>query len=457
MASLQLYGCWRSSASHRLQIGLRLKQLPFSYHPVSLDQGEQHSDWYRALNPRAEVPTLLVDGDAWVQSLAILETLDETFGDQGQPLLPGNAKERRLCRAIAEQVNSSLQPLLLPARLRQPILKATATDAARNTCNAAIQAGVRTHQLQALELLNAWLGSLPGPCCLGPEPSLADVVVVPQLEAAMRLGIDLNPYKRLSDLHTHCLGLEPFAAAAPEQQPDAPDQTTLGSPSPSSLLAHKEPGPELAAYLSHTTNQPIPGLEHSREHTLQNFGVVASKMTSLGGCLLLRWLCRSRGVRRALEVGVFTGSSSMALLDGLGPEGHLVAIDREPRFTREAEAAWSSLGRRQQITLVHGDANEQMSALQIAAGFDLIHIVGDNGDYPQQLDLALPLLNPGGLIVFDNVLWRGRVVNPGSDPSARVLDQLNRELQNRSDLHCTVLNLGDGVALVEPVSNQPCP
>ena len=68
-----------------------------------------------------------------------------------------------------------------------------------------------------------------------------------------------------------------------------------------------------------------------------------------------------------------------------------------------------------------------------------------------------PLLNPGGLIVFDNVLWRGRVVNPGSDPSARVLDQLNRELQNRSDLHCTVLHLGDGVALVEPVSNQPCP
>ena len=61
------------------------------------------------------------------------------------------------------------------------------------------------------------------------------------------------------------------------------------------------------------------------------------------------------------------------------------------------------------------------------------------------------------LIVFDNVLWRGRVVNPGSDSSARVLDQLNRDLQNRSDLHCTVLNLGDGVALVEPLSNQPCP
>ena len=132
MPSLQLYGCWRSSASHRLQIALRLKQLPFQYIPVSLDQGEQHSDWYRAMNPRAEVPTLLVDGVPWVQTMAILETLEESVAGQGIPLLPSDTHKRRICRSIAEQVNSSLQPLLLPARLRKPILKANEQTSAGN-------------------------------------------------------------------------------------------------------------------------------------------------------------------------------------------------------------------------------------------------------------------------------------------------------------------------------------
>ncbi len=462
MASLQLYGCWRSSASHRLQIGLRLKQLPFEYTPVSLDEKEQHSDWYRALNPRGEVPTLVVDGSPWVQTLAILETLDERFADQGVPLLPRDPAQRQLCRAIAEQVNSSLQPLLLPARLRQPILQAADADCAPALATA-LQAGVRAHQADALNTLNSWLEALPGPFCLGSAPTLADTCVVAQLEAAMRLGLDLNPFKRLSELHTHCLRHEAFAASAPEQQPDAPHQAPAGSSSVAAglnrslLLSHKDPVPELAAYLGSTANQPIPGLQQLRERTLQHYGVVASKMTSLDGCLLLRWLCRSRGVQRVLEVGVFTGSSSLALLDGLEEEGHLTAIDLEPRFTREAEAAWTALGRREQVTLLHGDANTRMAELRGQERFDLIYVDGDNGDYLHQLDLALPLLNPGGLIVFDNVLWRGRVVDPGTDPSALALDHLNRTLQQRSNLRCTVLSLSDGLALVESLNAPPSP
>ena len=128
MSERTLYGCWRSSASHRLQIGLRLKQLPFTYKPVSLEAGEQHGPWYRAINPHGEVPTLVVDGTAWTQSLAILESLDEQHPDQGIALLPRDADQRRQCRAIAEHINSSLQPLLLPARLRQPLLQAAESD-----------------------------------------------------------------------------------------------------------------------------------------------------------------------------------------------------------------------------------------------------------------------------------------------------------------------------------------
>ena len=225
MPSLELYGCWRSSASQRLQIGLRLKELPFSYIPVSLDRGEQHSDWYRAINPRAELPTLMVDGEPWVQTLAILETLDETFPEQGHSLLPTTHRERRICRAIAEQINSSLQPLLLPARLRKPIIKAGGQTAVKQL-EPALQAGIREHQLHALNDLNSWLTTFPGPFCLGSAPTMADACVVPQLDAAIRLGLDLSPLERLVALHRHCQSLEPFAWASPDQQPDAPNRET---------------------------------------------------------------------------------------------------------------------------------------------------------------------------------------------------------------------------------------
>ena len=223
MPSLELYGCWRSSASQRLQIGLRLKELPFSYTPVSLDRGEQHSDWYRSINPRSELPTLMVDGEPWVQTLAILETLEETFPEQGQSLLPTTHRERRICRAIAEQINSSLQPLLLPARLRKPIIEAGG-QAVAQTLEPALKAGIRQHQLHALSDLNSWLSSFPGPFCLGPTPTMADVCVVPQIDAARRLGLDLSPLERLVALHRHCLSLEPFANASPDRQPDAPNR-----------------------------------------------------------------------------------------------------------------------------------------------------------------------------------------------------------------------------------------
>ena len=88
MAEFVLYGCWRSSASDRLQIGLRCKALSFRYVPVDLDQSEQTSDSYLAINPRGEVPTLIVDGQAWFQTLSILVELEGRYPDQGFALLP---------------------------------------------------------------------------------------------------------------------------------------------------------------------------------------------------------------------------------------------------------------------------------------------------------------------------------------------------------------------------------
>lgn len=446
MEQIVLYGCWRSSASHRLQIALRLKGLDFDYRPVDLDRGEQHSPWFRAINPRGELPVLIVNGETWFQSLSILEALEECYPQQGLALLPHDPRQKRLCRELAEAINSSLQPLLLPARLRQPILQAAAAER-RTEIEEALRNGVRSYQLEALGQLERWLRPLPGPFCLGDSPTLADVLLVPQLEAAMRLGIDINGFRRLSDLHSACRSLEAFAAAAPERQSDAPIEDRQQLAVRQELLAHKDPSPRVADYLSTVANGPIPGLEACRGQTLEQFGVVASKMTSLDGCLLLRWLCRSRGVRKALEIGVFTGSSSLAILDGLTADGRLMAIDNDPRSTAVAEQCWQAVGRSDQVDLRIGDALEQMPLL--TEEFELIYVDGDNHDYGRYLELALPLMAPGGLLVFDNVLWRGRVLEPADDSSAISLDHLIRLLAARADLDCTVLSVSDGLALVQ--------
>ena len=114
MIKLVLHNYWRSSASHRVRIGLHLKGLAYDYVAVNILHKEQHADAYRAKNPMAQVPTLEVTEDdgsvrAITQSLPILEYLDERF--RTPPILPADPYLRARCRMLAEIVNAGIQPL----------------------------------------------------------------------------------------------------------------------------------------------------------------------------------------------------------------------------------------------------------------------------------------------------------------------------------------------------------
>ncbi|MBA2538679.1 MAG: glutathione S-transferase N-terminal domain-containing protein, partial [Deltaproteobacteria bacterium] len=111
---LVLHNYWRSSASHRVRIGLGLKQLAFEYRVVNIVKGAQLDDAYRAMNPSAQVPTLeITEDDGMVraidQSLPILEYLEERF--PAVPILPQDLYARARARALAEIINSGIQPL----------------------------------------------------------------------------------------------------------------------------------------------------------------------------------------------------------------------------------------------------------------------------------------------------------------------------------------------------------
>ncbi|GGY91717.1 maleylacetoacetate isomerase [Novosphingobium colocasiae] len=211
--SLVLHGYWRSSAAYRVRIALALKGL--EYQPVSHDLrgGAQHAPAYRALAPQALVPALEADGQVLTQSLAILEWLEETH--PAPALLPAGAGERAIVRAMALCVACDIHPLN-NLRVLQVLKHDLGLDEAARDRWVARWIG---EGFAALETMVARHG---GQYCFGDEPGLADCCLVPQIYNARRFGVDLEPYPRLVAIDGACQALAAFAAAAPENQPDAP-------------------------------------------------------------------------------------------------------------------------------------------------------------------------------------------------------------------------------------------
>ncbi len=203
-----LHNYWRSSASHRVRIGLGLKGLAYEYVAVNLLTKQQHADGYRDRNPMAQVPTLEIDGVRLTQSLPILEYLDERFPDP--PILPKDPVMRARCRALAEIVNSGIQPLQNLSTLKA--VNEFGGDAAAWP-KKFVAAGLAAFERAAQETASVY--------CVGDAPTIADCCLIPQLAAARRFSVDLEPHKLLLAIEERCLRLSAFADAAPDRQPDA--------------------------------------------------------------------------------------------------------------------------------------------------------------------------------------------------------------------------------------------
>jgi maleylpyruvate isomerase len=211
---LVLHNYWRSSASHRVRIGLGLKQLAYDYAIVNIVTGDQQLETYRSRNPMAQVPTLeILDDDgsriALVQSLPILEYLDERWPDP--PILPRDRLQRARARALAEVINAGVQPFQNLTTTKR--IQALGGDPAA-WARPFIAEGLAGYARMATETAGAF--------SVGDTPSIADCCLVPQLAAARRLAVELDPRcDLLLAIEARCLGLPAFASAQPEHQPDA--------------------------------------------------------------------------------------------------------------------------------------------------------------------------------------------------------------------------------------------
>lgn len=166
----------------------------------------------------------------------------------------------------------------------------------------------------------------------------------------------------------------------------------------------------------------------------------------------LTFLIEALGVNRAIELGVFTGYSSICVALGLPATGRLVACDVSDEYTRVAQRYWQRAGVSDKIELQLGPAVETLARL-VSAGaagtFDFAFVDADKENYASYFDSCLTLLRPGGVIAFDNALWGGSVADPSDERASTVaVRELNRRVVSDARVSSSLLPIGDGLLLV---------
>jgi caffeoyl-CoA O-methyltransferase len=200
--------------------------------------------------------------------------------------------------------------------------------------------------------------------------------------------------------------------------------------------------PEVEAYAEAQTEPPDDVLaEETREKT-----TMPAMMVGPVEGRFLGFLVRALGATRVLEVGTFTGYSSISMARALPPDGRVTSIDVNPETTEIARRYAAEAGVVDRIDYRVGPGTELLAELE--GPFDLVFIDADKDGYVDYYEAALPLLADGGLIVADNVLWSGRVVSAPEDDSTRAIQRFNEHVRNDDRIESVMLTVRDGMTLV---------
>jgi caffeoyl-CoA O-methyltransferase len=162
---------------------------------------------------------------------------------------------------------------------------------------------------------------------------------------------------------------------------------------------------------------------------------------------LLATLVRLRGAKRVLELGTFTGYSSISMASALPPDGRIITCDVDPEATTIARRYMDESGHGEKIEIKLGPALETIQALE--GPFDVVFIDADKANYEAYYEAVLPLLADNGLVIADNVLWSGRVVEPDGDESTEVIKAFNEHVAGDERVVSVMLTVRDGMTLVQ--------
>ena len=209
--------------------------------------------------------------------------------------------------------------------------------------------------------------------------------------------------------------------------------------------------PEMAAYVAERAPRPDPVLAALAERTRAETGGASGMQVSAFQGAVLTMLTRMVGARRALELGTFTGYSSICIARGLAAGGTLLCCDVSEDYTAIARDAWAEAGVDDRIELRIAPALDTLGSLQQEVGaepFDLVFVDADKSNYQAYVDAVAPLMRPGGLLLVDNTLWSGRVLEPaGDDETTAMFQAFNDRLTADERFESVILPISDGMTM----------
>ena len=211
--------------------------------------------------------------------------------------------------------------------------------------------------------------------------------------------------------------------------------------------------PDVVAYLGEVNPPEHPALTRCREETAKLANAQMQISPEQGAFMQI--VARMTKAQRAFEIGVFTGYSSLATVlamrDMYGDQAHLLACDVSDEYTSKARRYWKEAGVAHLIDLQIRPANETLDQ-RLAAGeegkFDLGFVDADKTSYDGYYERGLKLLKRGGVMLFDNMLWSGRVAHPENmTPDTAALRELAFKAKNDPRMHAAMTSIGDGVLM----------
>jgi caffeoyl-CoA O-methyltransferase len=184
------------------------------------------------------------------------------------------------------------------------------------------------------------------------------------------------------------------------------------------------------------------------ERETEALGGIAQMQVAVEQATFMEILVRTIGARRAIEIGTFTGMSSIAIARGVGPEGRLLCCDVSEEWTGIARRYWQEAGVADRIELRIAPALETIRSLPAGDRFDFAFVDADKVNYLAYYEALVDRVRPNGLMLFDNVLWGGRVANP-NDTSAETLAirKVNDRILDDERVDMVMLPLADGVTI----------
>ncbi len=154
--------------------------------------------------------------------------------------------------------------------------------------------------------------------------------------------------------------------------------------------------------------------------------------------------------KRILEIGTYTGYSAICLAEGLAEDGKLVTLDINEELEHRVRNYIEEAGLSQKIQYMIGNALEIIPALTDT--FDLVFIDADKENYPRYFDLVIDRVRPGGVILADNVLWSGKVLQEKQDKDTKAVDAFNKKIQADKRVENVLLPIRDGIFMIRKVS-----